>query len=327
MSFSILVSVYYKENLLFLRKALDSIGNQTLSANEIVLVKDGPLTPELDKIITYYTEHSQIQYKIIELKENVGLGKALNEGVKHCSYEWVARMDSDDIAFPDRFEKQFKYLTENPDIDILGTWICEFDENSEECNKTRKVPVTNEDIRSFSKYRNPLNHMTVVFRKSAVQEVGGYLPMNGFEDYYLWMRMLMAEKQFSNIPQVLVKARTGQGMISRRQGLKYAKDELALEKAAYQLGFWSKFDLIKNLFTRVLPRLLPVFIVEKLYNLLRKILKRGNNGTTRKIWDKRNSFVDDSGIYFQFCNTYDMGLSVSGQSKLFLEWPIDDQYQ
>ena len=270
MKFSILISVYYKEDPLFLEKALGSIGNQTLSANEIVLIKDGPLTPDLDKVITYHSEYSRIPYKIIELKENIGLGEALNRGLEYCSYEWIARMDSDDIALPDRFEKQFGYLVENPDIDILGSWICEFDKNFEECNKKRKVPVANEDIRSFSKHRNPLNHMTVVFRKSAVQEVGGYLPMNGFEDYYLWMRMLMAEKQFSNIPQVLVKARTGQGMISRRQGLKYAKDELALEKAAYQLGFWSKFDLIKNLFTRVLPRLLPVFIVEKLYNLLRK---------------------------------------------------------
>ena len=269
-NFSVLISVYAKENAHNLDEALNSIEEQNLKPSEIVLIQDGPIPATLGKVISTHAKTAKIQYKIIPLSINVGLGMALSKGLAMCRYKWVARMDSDDIALPDRFEKQFGYLIENPDTDILGSWICEFDENSAECNKKRKVPVTNEDIRSFSKHRNPLNHMTVVFRKSAVQEVGGYLPMNGFEDYYLWMRMLMAEKQFANIPQVLVKARTGQGMISRRQGLKYTKDELALEKAAYQLGFWSKLDLIKNLFTRVLPRLLPVFIVEKLYNLLRK---------------------------------------------------------
>jgi len=158
----------------------------------------------------------------------------------------------------------------NTDIDILGGWICEFDDDPEMRTRERRVPENHDGIVKFAKYRNPLNHMTVVFRKGAVLDVGGYVPMNGFEDYYLWMRMLLQGKQFANLPQVLLKARTGQGMISRRQGWKYAKDELILEKAAYRMGFWSEIDLIRNFFTRFLPRLLPVFIVEKLYNLLRK---------------------------------------------------------
>lgn len=270
MNFSILISVYYRENPTFLKQALTSIEKQTLSPDEIILVKDGSLTPELDKVIISHSEHSKITYKIIELEENVGLGKALNEGLKHCSYEWIARMDSDDIALPERFEKQFAMLVKNPEIDILGSWICEFDDVPEICKKMRKVPAAHRDIVKFAKYRNPLNHMTVLFRKSAVVEAGGYLPMNGFEDYYLWMRMLKAGKRFANIPHVLVKARTGRGMIARRQGWKYAKDEFSLEKAAHQIGFWSRADLVKNFFTRFLPRLLPVFIVEKLYNLLRK---------------------------------------------------------
>jgi len=112
--------------------------------------------------------------------------------------------------------------------------------------------------------------MTVIFRKNAVLDVGGYQPMNGFEDYYLWMRMLHSGKQFANLSEMLVKARTGRDMIVRRQGWRYAKDELALEKAAYRMGFWSEIDLVRNFFIRFLPRLLPVFIVEKLYNILRK---------------------------------------------------------
>ncbi len=271
MKFSILISVYYKESTSFLEEALSSIENQTLPANEIVLVKDGPLTPELDKVIADHSEHIKIPYKIVELKENVGLGEALTVGMKYCSYEWIARMDSDDIALPDRFKKQFVYLAKNLDIDILGAWICEFDDDYNHCDKERKVPDQHDDIVKFSKYRNPLNHMTVVFRKDAILDAGGYVPMNGFEDYYLWMRMLMKGKRFANLPQVLVKARTGRGMIARRRGWKYAKDELALGKAAYQMGFWSVSNLVKNFFTRFLPRLLPVFIVEKLYTLLRKL--------------------------------------------------------
>ena len=270
MKFSVLISIYHKEKALFLEEALYSIENQILSANEIILIKDGFLTSELDNVIADHKEHSKIPYKIIELKENVGLGKALNVGLDHCSYEWIARMDSDDIALPDRFEKQFSYLAKNFDTDIFGGWICEFDDDPDICIKKRQVPATHEDIIKFAKYRNPINHMTVIFRKDAVQEVGGYQPMNGFEDYYLWMRMIQKGKHFANLPEVLVKARTGRDMIERRQGWKYAKDELTLGRAAYQIEFWSKIDIIRNFFMRFLPRLLPVVIVEKLYNLLRK---------------------------------------------------------
>ncbi|NOR55353.1 MAG: glycosyltransferase [Sulfurovum sp.] len=270
MKFSVLISVYHKESPLFLEEALASMENQTLAANEIVLVKDGPLTAELDTVIDKYTKVSKTSYIIVVLEQNVGLGEALNEGMRHCNYEWIARMDTDDIALPHRFEVQTSHLSKNPKIDILGSWICEFDTDATECEKERKVPASHEDIMNFSKYRNPLNHMTVFFRKDAVLESGGYQPMNGFEDYYLWMRMLMCGKQFANIPKVLLKARTGREMIVRRQGWKYMKNEVALEKAAYKIGFWSKFDVFRNVFTRILPRVLPVFIVEKLYTLLRK---------------------------------------------------------
>jgi len=270
LNFSVLISVYIKENPIYLEQALNSIEQQTLMPREIILVKDGVLTLDLNKIVAKYKDTSKIHYKIIELKENVGLGKALNIGLDHSSYEWIARMDSDDISLSNRFSEQFSYLAENPDIDILGSWICEFDNDPGICTRKRRVPALHKDIVKFAKYRNPMNHMTVVFRKSAVEEVGGYQSMNGFEDYYLWMRMIRGGKEFANLSQVLLKARTGKDMIQRRQGWRYAKDELFLEKAAYQMGFWSGADLVRNFFVRFLPRLLPVFIVEKLYNILRK---------------------------------------------------------
>lgn len=271
MKFSVLLSVYKKENAYFLDDALTSIEQQSKKPAQIVLVKDGPLTDALNEVIRRHIEEYGIVYHVIALPKNVGLGEALSIGLEHCTYEWVARMDTDDIALADRFEKQFSYLEAYPDTDILGGWICEFDSDADQCDRERRVPSSHDEIVHFSKYRNPLNHMTVVFRKKAVLDAGGYKAMNGFEDYYLWMRMLQSGKHFSNLPQILVKARTGRNMIARRQGWHYAKSEWMLEKAAYQIGFWSVSDLARNMFTRVLPRLLPVFIVERLYNLLRKL--------------------------------------------------------
>ena len=271
MNFSVLLSVYSKEKAAYLQEALFSIEKQTLKPDEIILVKDGPLTEELDAAIAHFIEYSYIPYTIIPLERNVGLGEALNRGLFVCSYEWVVRMDADDIALPDRFEKQFAYLEKYPDTDILGGWICEFDCDAAQCDRERRVPSSHDEIVHFAKYRNPLNHMTVVFRKEAVLDAGGYKPMNGFEDYYLWMRMLQKGKRFANLPEVLVKVRAGRDLIRRRQGWQYAKSEWQLEMAAYRLGFWGPFDVARNLFVRILPRLLPVVVTEKLYNLLRKL--------------------------------------------------------
>ena len=267
---SVLISVYHKENPSFLYVSLRSIANQTTPPQEIIVVKDGLLTPELDEVIAQRSEKSSIQYRVIEFEINAGLGKALNEGVKYCSHEWIARMDTDDIALPNRFEKQVDYIQNHPDTDIVGGWICEFDHDEKACEQERRVPKAHEEIEKFARYRNPMNHMTVMFKKSAVEEAGGYQPMNGFEDYYLWMRMLIRGKRFANIPEVLVKARIGSGMIERRRGWCYLKDEWHLEKAAYRLGFWRRGDLVRNLFYRMFPRVLPRIVVEKLYNLLRK---------------------------------------------------------
>ena len=268
--FSVLVSVYHREKPEFLDEALCSIEDQTLPPSEIILVKDGPLTQELEEIILSHSQNSEIDYKIVVLEKNRGLGEALNEGLKYCSHDWVARMDTDDIAMRNRFEAQFLFLAKNPKVDIVGGWICEFYTDSEICDKERKVPAQHEEIIQFSKFRNPLNHMTVVFRKKAVLDVEGYQSMNGFEDYYLWMRMIVKGKRFANLSEILVKARTGKDMIVRRQGWRYGKDELFFEKAAYNIGFWTGPELCRNFFIRFLPRLLPVFIVEKLYNVLRK---------------------------------------------------------
>ena len=155
------MSVYYKENPSYLDDSLDSIFNQTLKPNEVVLVEDGPLNEELDNVINKYKNKHEC-FKIVKLKENMGLGKALNEGLKYCQYEYVARMDSDDISIPNRFEKQISYLEQHPEIDMLGSNIAEYDEKMTTITGHRIVPENNNEILKMMKKRNPFNPMSVI---------------------------------------------------------------------------------------------------------------------------------------------------------------------
>ena len=201
MLFSVLLSLYHKESPLFLRQSLTSIFTQTLLPIEVVLVEDGPLTDELYAVIKEFTsQHPEL--KVISLPTNRGLGKALNEGLKHCSYDLVARMDTDDIAKPDRFEKQLAIFLEHPEIDVVGAWIDEFEGEVSNVLSMRKVPEQHENILRFAKGRCPVNHPVVMFRKSAVLKAGGYKHFPLFEDYYLWVRMLMNGARFYNIPKI-----------------------------------------------------------------------------------------------------------------------------
>ena len=170
--FSVLISVYNKENSLSLRQSLTSVFRQKLPPTEVVLLKDGPLTEELDKVIAEYVMRYP-ELKIVSLPVNQGLGKALNEGLKHCSYDLVARMDTDDIAKPDRFEKQIRVFQEHPELDVVGAWIDEFEETTSNIISTRKLPEVHYDIWQFAKKRNPENHPVIMFRKQAVLAAGG----------------------------------------------------------------------------------------------------------------------------------------------------------
>ena len=125
MKFSVLLSVYRKEQPAYLRQSLDSIFTQTLLPDEVVLVKDGPLTDALDEVAEDYCRKYPV-IRVVPLSENQGLGRALNEGLKHCSYDLVARMDTDDVAKPERFEKQIAVFCAHPEMDVVGAWIDEF---------------------------------------------------------------------------------------------------------------------------------------------------------------------------------------------------------
>lgn len=229
MKFSVLMSTYIKDKPEFLKEALDSIINQTIKPNEIVLVEDGPVSEELEKLIKEYENKYEI-LKVIRQKENTGLGNALRIGLEKCSYPLVARMDSDDISDLGRFEKQLKCFEEDKNLSIVGGFIEEFIDIRENIVGIREVPLENEKIREYTKSRCPFNHMTVMFKKDDVIKVGNYIEWHYNEDYYLWIRMYLANLKFKNLKDTLVYVRVGNEMYQRRGGYKYFKSEAGIQK-------------------------------------------------------------------------------------------------
>lgn len=254
--FSVLMSVYKKEKANNLKTAIDSIVNQTLIPNEFIIIEDGPLTSELENVLNAYTRKYN-WIKTIKLEKNVGLGAALKEGVLHCNYEYIARMDSDDVAISNRFQKQINFLLKHPECDVLGGNIVEFEDLSQKDLLARKVPIDKNEMLKFLKKRNPMNHVTVIFKKESVLDVGNYLDCPYFEDYYLWVRMLKNDKKLINIDETLVRVRAGIEMTNRRGKLKYVKSIINFENKLYKLGFINYIEYLFNITLRSLVAFIP----------------------------------------------------------------------
>ena len=262
--FSVLISIYSKEIPIYFHKCLESLYCQTLHANEIVIVKDGILTNELEYVLSEWKE--KLPLKIIGYEENKGLIYALNFGIKFCSYELIARMDSDDICLPDRFKKQIDYFSKNQDVVLLSGYISEFNKEPNDIYSIRKVPTGNLNIEKYLKKRSAFNHMAVMYKKSVVSSVGAYQGIKSLEDYDLWIRIIMAGYKADNLQEVIVYARIGNNMIGRRSGLVYAKKEIKFLLCQRKRYFISNFELIKLLFTRIPLRLLPTKILTLIYS-------------------------------------------------------------
>ena len=263
--FTVLMSLYYRENPEYLRLSLESVFNQTLPPHEVILVKDGPLTPELDEVVDEYsTRHSEL--KVIPLAHNLGLGRALNIGLTHCSHELVIRMDTDDICLPSRFEIQTKFMEENPDIDISGTWLTEFIDNPQNTKGVKNTPLTHSQIVKSIRTRSPFNHPTVIFRKSKVMEAGNYQHFHLLEDWWLWGRMIKAGARTANIPESLLLFRTTNDSYMRRGGWKYAKNIIILQSEFYKLGITTWHDFLKCALIRIVVSSLPNSLRRFLYN-------------------------------------------------------------
>ena len=257
MQFSVLIPVYKKEKPEYLKTALQSIINQTLKPNEIVIVKDGLLTQELDDCIKKYENKYSELIKIVAFKENRGLGLALRDGVTACKYDYIARMDSDDIAKPERFAKQFQYLKQHPKTALLGTWITEFSKDENKPDTLTKLPCSHQEILKYAKKRNPFRHMTMVLKKEAVIKAGNYRDFLWFEDYDLWVRMLQKGYIAANIPEYLVNVRADEEMFARRGGWQYLKQDLKFQQWLLNVKFITAFEFLINITVRVIVRIMP----------------------------------------------------------------------
>lgn len=255
MEFSVLMSVYIKEKPHYLKEALQSIFDQTVAPTEVVVVKDGALTDELEQVISFFQDRERA-LKVVPLPENIGLGKALQIGLQHCQYDLVARMDSDDICKSNRFEKQLEFMVHRPEIAVVGCWVEEFSRDKEQIESIRKLPLEHEKLLRFMKWRNPFNHMTVMFRKQEVERVGSYQSFYLLEDYYLWNRMANNGAHFANIGESLLWARGGYEMLQRRGGWKYVVSEYHLLNFMRRSGRINIFEFCLSLAAKSIVRLI-----------------------------------------------------------------------
>ena len=252
--FSVSMCVYIKDNPEWFKTAVESVLNQTVKPSEVVLVVDGPVNAQLDAVIAHY-ENNPI-FRVVRLPENVGHGKARRAGLSHCRYELVALMDADDISAGDRFEKQLKMFEADESLAIVGSNITEFVGAPDNIVGARVVETDDSAIKADMKVRCPMNQVTVMFRKSAVDKVGGYVDWFNEEDYYLWLRMYLDGARFANLPDYLVNVRVGKEMYQRRGGKKYFLSEAKLQKYMYDNKVIGLVDFIVNVGKRFVVQLL-----------------------------------------------------------------------
>lgn len=272
--YSVLMSVYYKENPKWLSESINSMLNQTIRTNDFVIVKDGELSDELNGVISEYCKKYPDIFHVIELKENVGLGPALAIGIKECKNELISRMDSDDISIKERCEKQLQKFQKDKQLDIVGSSVAEFIDNINNVQAYRILPEENDEIQKFARRRNPFGHPSIMFKKSKVLEVGNYRSYYLCEDYDLWTRMMQKGAQCYNFQEILVYMRIGPDFYKRRGGLKYLKSIFKFKKEQYEKGFYTKKDFIISSSAHIIMCLLPNNLRDFLY---RKVLRKNKN--------------------------------------------------
>lgn len=267
-AFSVLICVYEKDNPEHFRLALESVIDQTVAPDELLLVADGPLTDSLRTVIDDFRSEYPDIVRMVHLETNQGLGAALQTGIEECTHEIVARMDADDVADNKRFEQQLEYLSSNPDVDVVGGFIGEFRDDPEDIVQVREVPIEADEVESFARFRCPTNHPTVMLRRDSVLEAGNYRPLRTQQDYELWMRMLSQGYTIENLSEVLVRCRAGEELYDRRGGLEYAQLEYSLQREFLQLDAISRFEFVRNILLRIPIRLVPNRIRGVVYKIL-----------------------------------------------------------
>ncbi len=263
--FSVLMSLYRGEKAVYFNRCMESLFAQTLLPAEIIIVLDGEITKELWRVLDHFRKQYPELIKIVPLSQNRGLGVALAKGIVHCSNELVARMDTDDIARPKRFEKQIAEFKKDGGLDILGGYIREFSEDGKRNISIRRVPLTQPEIERYQRQRSAFNHVTVMYKKSAVLRAGNYQDVPLMEDSFLWVRMLKTGAKCKNMGECLVDVRAGDAMIKRRGGYSYFKKYRAGRKKILETGYISRWDYNKTVFVQAIVAMIPKWLRKLVY--------------------------------------------------------------
>ena len=281
--FSCLMSVYKKDNPTFIKVAIDSILNQTLRPNQFLIIVDGPVSKEIKDLLISY----QKKEKIIDLHfrdENLGLGLTLNEGVKLCKYNYIARMDADDFSMPERFAKEIDILLNNPNLAIVGSHIAEFEDDVLNVTTLRKVPETNDEIIKFAKRRSPFNHPSVIYKKDVVLKVGNYKNVRNMQDYFLWIDFLTNGYEGYNIQEPLVHMRADRNLFKRRSGKNYRIIQKQLLKYMKDKKFINSYEYVTSRIIRFCSAIAPNWARSFLYKkaLRKKVTEESEENGNRK---------------------------------------------
>ncbi|MDO5125529.1 MAG: glycosyltransferase [Ruminococcus sp.] len=263
--YSVLMSVYAGEQPEYLRLSIQSMIDQTFRTNDFILVCDGELTDELNEVVSEYEkEYSEI-FHVVRLEKNVGTGQCANIGIEKCRNEYIVKMDSDDVALPERCEKQIRLLYSNPALDMCGAFIREFDTDTNEIIAIKKTPKTNDEIHKYARRRNPFNNQTLVFKKSVAKRIGGYTTVKRCEDYDFVVRMLDSGAKGENIQEVLVDYRVSKSNYERRQNWANTKSFVSVRWKIFRMGYSNIIDFLVPCAAQMLIFILPKSFTGKIY--------------------------------------------------------------
>lgn len=278
LQFSLLLPVYRADDASFLRRAFDSATfEQTRRPDEVVIVRDGPVGPELDAELDAIQQRSCVPVAVVNLDSNVGLARALSAGLQACRYDVVARADADDISLPQRFQNQLPLIEAG--ADLVGSSLLEFDGDENVTGTARIMPTDPAEIARYARFADPFNHPTVVYRRAAVAAVGGYQDLHLMEDYLLFVRMIAGGANVRNVAEPLVKYRVGAGAYHRRGGRRLLRAELSLQRALRRDRFTTRAQYLRNVVVRGGYRLVPVGLRRWAYRSL--LLSRRLPGLAR----------------------------------------------
>lgn len=272
---SFLIPVYAGADATQFAHTLDSLWAQTRPADEVVVVEDGPLTAELNELLdSSQAVHTELRR--VRLARNQGAGPALQAGLNTITTDFIARIDADDLAYPERIEKQLAYFAAHPELAVLGTHVTEFDDDAftqtgdlqQAIGKVRTLPETHAEIQKYARINTPVNHPSVMMRTAVVKAAGGYQRVHHMEDYDLWARLLSTGAKFHNLAEPLTYFRTSESQFARRTGKGMFAAERQMQRNLVSYGLISRPRSWMNLAMRTAYRLLPAQTLRAVYGAL-----------------------------------------------------------